>query len=216
MYHGIRNYDPSYPRVHLEMQPGDTVFFHPILIHGSGTNRTAGFRKVKNSICVRTTGWSHLTGNIYTLCQLSLWVHWCHWNNSREHFYWSVGLGQEEIGLRCWDHFSGSCVQCEMFVFNCVYMQDTWRLRGVCVQGNKVNLWALYLCTHAHWGIWVCFVAVINTRGDVSNTLTIMMQWTLKVNCKSCARKEALRRLNTHQPVLQVAQHTARRLQRRW
>ncbi|CAJ0920842.1 unnamed protein product, partial [Mesorhabditis belari] len=24
---------------------GDTVFFHPILIHGSGTNRTTGFRK---------------------------------------------------------------------------------------------------------------------------------------------------------------------------
>ena len=25
-------------RVHLEMAPGDTVFFHPLLIHGSGTN----------------------------------------------------------------------------------------------------------------------------------------------------------------------------------
>jgi phytanoyl-CoA hydroxylase len=24
---------------------GDSVFFHPLLIHGSGTNRTAGFRK---------------------------------------------------------------------------------------------------------------------------------------------------------------------------
>jgi ectoine hydroxylase-related dioxygenase (phytanoyl-CoA dioxygenase family) len=24
---------------------GDTVFFHPILIHGSGPNRTQGFRK---------------------------------------------------------------------------------------------------------------------------------------------------------------------------
>lgn len=46
MYHGITDYDPSCPRVHLEMQPGDTVFFHPILIHGSGINRTQGFRKV--------------------------------------------------------------------------------------------------------------------------------------------------------------------------
>ncbi|XP_046584926.1 phytanoyl-CoA dioxygenase, peroxisomal-like isoform X2 [Haliotis rubra] len=45
MYHGIKNYDPSYPRVHLEMEAGDTVFFHPILIHGSGTNKTKGFRK---------------------------------------------------------------------------------------------------------------------------------------------------------------------------
>lgn len=49
MYHGIQNYDPSMPRQHLEMQAGDTVFFHPLLIHGSGTNRTAGFRKVRGS-----------------------------------------------------------------------------------------------------------------------------------------------------------------------
>ncbi|CAH1784252.1 unnamed protein product [Owenia fusiformis] len=45
MYHGIQDYDPSHPRVHLEMQAGDTVFFHPLLIHGSGMNRTKGFRK---------------------------------------------------------------------------------------------------------------------------------------------------------------------------
>jgi phytanoyl-CoA hydroxylase len=32
-------------RVHLEMEPGDTVFFHPILIHGSGRNRTQHFRR---------------------------------------------------------------------------------------------------------------------------------------------------------------------------
>ncbi|XP_063304288.1 phytanoyl-CoA dioxygenase, peroxisomal [Pelobates fuscus] len=45
MYHGIRDYDPNNPRVHLVMEKGDTVFFHPLLIHGSGMNRTAGFRK---------------------------------------------------------------------------------------------------------------------------------------------------------------------------
>ena len=33
--------------VHLEMEAGDTVFFHPLLIHGSGTNRTNRFRKVR-------------------------------------------------------------------------------------------------------------------------------------------------------------------------
>jgi len=32
-------------RVHLEMAPGDTVFFHPVLLHGSGRNRTTGFRR---------------------------------------------------------------------------------------------------------------------------------------------------------------------------
>ncbi|XP_067861164.1 phytanoyl-CoA dioxygenase, peroxisomal isoform X2 [Heptranchias perlo] len=45
MYHGVRDYDPNHPKVHLVMEKGDTVFFHPLLIHGSGTNRTQGFRK---------------------------------------------------------------------------------------------------------------------------------------------------------------------------
>lgn len=46
-YFGVRDLsEQDYAkRVHLPMQPGDTVFFHPILIHGSGTNRTAGYRK---------------------------------------------------------------------------------------------------------------------------------------------------------------------------
>lgn len=45
MYHGIRDYDPGMERIHLEMEAGDTVFFHPLIIHGSGMNRTEGFRK---------------------------------------------------------------------------------------------------------------------------------------------------------------------------
>jgi len=36
---------PLEKRVHLEMEPGDTVFFHPVLLHGSGRNRTQGFRR---------------------------------------------------------------------------------------------------------------------------------------------------------------------------
>ncbi|XP_005808084.1 phytanoyl-CoA dioxygenase, peroxisomal [Xiphophorus maculatus] len=45
MYHGVRDYDPDHPRLHVEMEKGDTVFFHPLLIHGSGMNQTQGFRK---------------------------------------------------------------------------------------------------------------------------------------------------------------------------
>lgn len=44
MYHGVLGYD-DHPMVELPMEKGDTVFFHPILIHGSGPNRTQGFRK---------------------------------------------------------------------------------------------------------------------------------------------------------------------------
>ncbi|XP_074124725.1 phytanoyl-CoA dioxygenase, peroxisomal [Sminthopsis crassicaudata] len=45
LFHGIQDYDINQPRIHLVMEKGDTVFFHPLLIHGSGTNRTEGFRK---------------------------------------------------------------------------------------------------------------------------------------------------------------------------
>ena len=46
-YHGIKDYDPEkHERTHLHMEAGDTVFFHPMLVHGSGINRTDGFRKV--------------------------------------------------------------------------------------------------------------------------------------------------------------------------
>ena len=45
MFYGIKTIEGVENRVHLEMECGDTVFFHPLLIHGSGTNRTKGFRK---------------------------------------------------------------------------------------------------------------------------------------------------------------------------
>ncbi|KAK8776421.1 hypothetical protein V5799_030243 [Amblyomma americanum] len=47
MYHGVKGLADSVfdKRVYLEMEAGDTVFFHPVLIHGSGANRTKGFRK---------------------------------------------------------------------------------------------------------------------------------------------------------------------------
>mmetsp|Transcript_20509 Transcript_20509/g.48867 ORF Transcript_20509/g.48867 Transcript_20509/m.48867 type:complete len:151 (-) Transcript_20509:43-495(-) len=47
MYHGILDIsqDEIDRRVHLEMECGDTVFFHPLLIHGSGTNNSKSFRK---------------------------------------------------------------------------------------------------------------------------------------------------------------------------
>jgi phytanoyl-CoA hydroxylase len=45
-YFGVKDVgDAMEQRVHLEMEPGDTVFFHPILVHGSGRNRTEGFRR---------------------------------------------------------------------------------------------------------------------------------------------------------------------------
>ena len=45
-YFGAKDVDDlKAQRAHLEMNPGDTVFFHPILLHGSGRNRTENFRR---------------------------------------------------------------------------------------------------------------------------------------------------------------------------
>jgi len=48
-------------RVHLEMEPGDTLLFHPLLLHGSGRNKSAGFRRAisthfASTACERPTG----------------------------------------------------------------------------------------------------------------------------------------------------------------
>jgi len=45
LYVGARGAGEATARVHLEMEPGDLVVFHPILLHGSGRNRTSGYRR---------------------------------------------------------------------------------------------------------------------------------------------------------------------------
>lgn len=46
-YHGIHGLTEkdTETMVHVEMEPGDTLFFHPLLIHGSGRNNSGGYRK---------------------------------------------------------------------------------------------------------------------------------------------------------------------------
>jgi len=48
-------------RVHVEMEPGDTLLFHPLLVHGSGRNTTDGFRRAisthyASAACGRPSG----------------------------------------------------------------------------------------------------------------------------------------------------------------
>lgn len=52
LYHGIYGTHgfEHVPKLHLIMDKGDTVFFHPILLHGSGPNRT----KVCNKYLIAT------------------------------------------------------------------------------------------------------------------------------------------------------------------
>ena len=44
-YFGAKGVGADTERVHLEMDPGDTVVFHPLLLHGSGRNCTSSFRR---------------------------------------------------------------------------------------------------------------------------------------------------------------------------
>ena len=44
LFFGAKGIDVD-QRVHLEMDPGDTLFFHPLLVHGSGYNRTENLRR---------------------------------------------------------------------------------------------------------------------------------------------------------------------------
>lgn len=44
-YHGARGFSADVERVYLEMEAGDTVFFHRLLIYELGTSRTKGYRK---------------------------------------------------------------------------------------------------------------------------------------------------------------------------
>lgn len=46
-YHGILDCSEQDgdAMLHVEMEPGDTLFFHPLLVHGSGRNLSTGYRK---------------------------------------------------------------------------------------------------------------------------------------------------------------------------
>lgn len=44
-YWGVRDIGAHEGRVHIECEPGDTVFFHPLILHGSGRNETQGYRR---------------------------------------------------------------------------------------------------------------------------------------------------------------------------
>lgn len=43
-FYGVKGVDLE-ARQHIEMEPGDTLLFHPLLVHGSGRNRSAHFRR---------------------------------------------------------------------------------------------------------------------------------------------------------------------------
>ena len=76
LYVGAKGAGEQTQRVHLEMEPGDTVLFHPLLLHGSGRNRSTGFRRAischyASATCRYVDGQSPLPGGLrpYLLVQ---------------------------------------------------------------------------------------------------------------------------------------------------
>ncbi|KAM9230101.1 phytanoyl-CoA dioxygenase, peroxisomal isoform 1-T1 [Dugong dugon] len=136
-YYGIQDYDKNNARVHLVMEKGDTVFFHPLLIHGSGRNKTQGFRKAischyasANSyyINVRGTSQENIEKEVLRLL-------------SRQY-----GIKENAITLKCrgLDSFMFllymwglSCgIQTALFQTE----QDVWRFRARLVKGERLTL----------------------------------------------------------------------------
>jgi len=67
-YHGIQNMSSEKhgdQMLHLEMEPGDCVFFHPHLIHGSGRNNSKGYRKaISCHYAASDCKWEDVSGTI--------------------------------------------------------------------------------------------------------------------------------------------------------
>lgn len=67
-YFGIKDHEKfdDTQKIDLLMKKGDIVFFHPLLIHGSGENKSTGYRKV--DFCLNIV-------NVLSLCRIRMQVH---------------------------------------------------------------------------------------------------------------------------------------------
>ncbi|CAD5226253.1 unnamed protein product [Bursaphelenchus okinawaensis] len=111
-YYGIQDYDPNTKKVYVEMEAGDTVFFHPILIHGSGTNRTDGFRKAIS----------------------------CHYANGSKCNYIDVtGTNQEVLAKEIVEMAKAKCLKRGIEWPNWSFA-DVWRVRGRPVGNDRAHL----------------------------------------------------------------------------
>ncbi|CAD6196727.1 unnamed protein product [Caenorhabditis auriculariae] len=112
-YYGIQNYDPSMERVFVEMNPGDTVFFHPVLVHGSGANQTKGYRKAIS----------------------------CHYaNDDKCHYIEVKGTQQEQVGDEIVEMVRKNAQKFGLKDGEHVDFAKTWRLRGRPITGKRRNL----------------------------------------------------------------------------
>lgn len=114
-YVGIMGVTPEVQYVHLPMEKGDTVFFHPLLWHGSGRNRTTRFRKAIS----------------------------CHFSSSECHFINVKGTLQEELEIELRDVLAnhlqriGMDDETRQQVLKTYEMHNIWSMKSRIVQGDS-------------------------------------------------------------------------------
>jgi len=113
-FHGIQGYEPA-EREYAIMEAGDTIFFHPLLVHGSGANRTNRFRKAIS----------------------------CHYANGSLCDYIDIeGTSQQNIADEVAEIMEKKMKQFghEVKPEDLPTFQDVWRLRSKPVYGERAHL----------------------------------------------------------------------------
>ena len=112
-YHGICDIDSSnLPKYeYLEMEAGDTVFFHPLLWHGSGRNKTEGYRKAIS----------------------------CHYASSHTTFVSTEDTPQDVIAKEV-ESFAAKKLK-KMGIDVALNFADIWRMRSRVIQGASGDAW---------------------------------------------------------------------------
>jgi len=113
---GIMGVTPDVKYVHLPMEKGDTIFFHPLLWHGSGRNTTPNFRKAIS----------------------------CHFVSAECHFISVRGTIQEELEAEFLEMLKIKLKRLGMDVDHSDYLQtkfkmkDVWEAKSRIVKGGEM------------------------------------------------------------------------------
>ena len=108
-YFGIKEYEKfEGEKIDLLMKKGDIVFFHPLLIHGSGVNKSNGYRK---SMC-------------------------CHFASSECKYFDVKGTVQETVAKDIMSYMDKKMKKDQSFAFVTDY-NAIWKFKSALVNGKE-------------------------------------------------------------------------------
>ena len=114
-YVGIMGVTPDIKYVHLPMEKGDTIFFHPLLWHGSGRNQTPNFRKAIS--CHFVSGDCRFI-NVKNTIQQEL----------EDEFRGLLRIKLQRMGMPADDDYLNKTFK----------MKDVWEMKSKVVQGDQM------------------------------------------------------------------------------